>query len=512
MDNQFENVNTTPSQPPLGGAQTQNPAAQQDTVPLAQDTVPPAQGEVPPAQDAVPPAQGEVPPAQDAVPPAQSAVPPAQGAVPPAQGAVPPAMPYPPYPPYYMQQPGQAPYGSYPQVPKKKKKLSTGLIVFLCILGACLLFGMCVLAFTLHNQANVFKSDEGSEDSYSFEMPFDENYDSLDDNAFKPGVDSGKNDLKLQTKKPEGKAMSAAEIAKMSQNSVVGVSVYSTNGVLVGEGSGVIAGMNSDKDKTFIITCAHVIDDKKDYVYKIVDANAKEYLAAVVGFDARYDIAVLSVKKTGFDAVTFGDSSALSAGETVVAIGNPGGSEFFGSVTQGIVSATDRMLSVENQTISCIQHDAAINPGSSGGALFNVYGQVIGINYSKVALDDYEGMNFSVPSKDAVRIANGIIAKGVKTYGAKLGIEFYVAASYFDENYKQLIIGSIDKNSDLYGKAEEGDFIIAVNGEKITDKYTIIKIINEMEAGEEITLTIAHKNESSGEYDTKDVTVKLISK
>ena len=111
-----------------------------------------------------------------------------------------------------------------------------------------------------------------------------------------------------------------------------------------------------------------------------------------------------------------------------------------------------------------------------------------------------------------MEVANKIIAKGIKTRGAKLGIEYYVAASYFDENYKQLVIGSIDPKSDLYQKAQEGDFIIAVNSEKITDKYMIVKLINEKEPGDTITLTIAHKNEKTGKYETKDVTVKLIEK
>ena len=202
----------------------------------------------------------------------------------------------------------------------------------------------------------------------------------------------------------------------------------------------------------------------------------------------------------------------MKAGEQVVAIGNPGGSEFFGSVTQGIISATDRMVATDDQTIACIQHDAAINPGSSGGALLNMYGQVVGINYSKVALQYYEGMNFAVPSKDAVGIANKIIKEGIKTYGAKIGIEYYVAASYFDDNYKQLIINSISEKSDLKGKAEEGDFIIAVNGKKITDKYMIVKIINQKAVGDSIAMTIAHKNETTGKYDTKDIQVKLIEK
>ncbi len=423
-----------------------------------------------------------------------------------AQNQQPPRTPnMPQYPPYYV----QAPYGYAPYYPPKKKKVSAGLIVLFCIIGACLLLGIGVLTGGFIKNAS---SNNNSGSTTPDKPTYNEDFDSLNDNALKPGVDSGGNDLKIRLWENRGKTYSAAQIANKSKNSIVGISIYSTNGVLQGEGSGIVIGTNSKKTKTYILTCAHVIDENKDYVYKIVDSRKKEYLAAIIGYDSSHDVGVLSVEQTGFTPVVFGDSGALKAGEQVVAIGNPGGSEFFGSVTQGVISATDRMVATDDQTISCIQHDAAINPGSSGGALFNMYGQVVGMNYSKVALQYYEGMNFAVPSKDAVEIANKIIAEGIKTHGAKIGVEYYVAASYFDENYKQLVINSISDKSDLKGKAQEGDFIIAVNGKKITDKYMIVKIINQKSVGDSIALTIAHKNDTTGKYDTKDIQVKLIEK
>ena len=281
------------------------------------------------------------------------------------------------------------------------------------------------------------------------------------------------------------------------------------------EASGIVIGTNSKKTKSYILTCAHVVaeeeGDDSEYVYRVMDASSAEYTAAVIGYDKSCDVAVLSVEKVGFKTAVFGDSNAVKSGETVIAVGNPGGSEFYGSVTKGIVSATDRVVTTSLSSMACIQHDAAINPGSSGGALLNEYGQVIGINYSKMAETSYEGMSFAVPSATAVKKANQIIKTSLKTSGAKIGIEYYVSASYFDDNYKQLVIKTIDKKSDLYGKAKEGDFIIACDGEKIKDKYTIIKKIGALSAGDVIKLTIAQKN-SKGEYDTKEVDVKLIEK
>ena len=394
----------------------------------------------------------------------------------------------------------------YPQAPKPPKKRNTGMIIFFCILAAVLVFGFGVMV------ANLFKHAASSPGTTEPETNVSEEFDSLNDNALKPGVDSGNNDLKIVTRAPNGESLSASQIAKASKNCVLGISVYSTDGMLDGEASGIVAGVNSKKTKTYIVTCAHVIEDAENDVFKVVDAQGKEYLAAVVGYDLSCDVGVLSVEKVGFKTAEFGDSARVSAGDTVVAVGNPGGSEFYGSVTQGIVSATDRMLVSSDNSIFCIQHDAAINPGSSGGALFNRYGQVIGINYSKIAMEYYEGMNFAVPSKTVVETANKIIARGIKTRGVRIGIEYYVAASYFDENYKQLVINSIDEKSDMYGKVQKGDFIVAVNGKKITDKYTIVKAIMNKEAGDTIRLSIAHKNEKTGKFETREISVKLIEK
>ena len=401
--------------------------------------------------------------------------------------------------------PAQA-YGYYYPQQKPKKKISAGLLVFIIAVSCILVIGFGVMVST------VARSNANRSEKQEPETNVSDEIDSLDENALKPGVDKGKNDLRISFAKRPAKELTASQIAQSSKNSVLGISVYSTDGMLEGEASGIVAGVNSDNTKTFVITCAHVITDSLESVFKIVDMGGKEYLAAVVGYDSSCDVAVLSVEKVGFKAVKFADSSSVKAGQTVIAIGNPGGSEFFGSVTQGIVSATDRMVVSDDSAISGIQHDAAINPGSSGGALFDTYGQVVGINYSKIAAEYYESMNFAVPSKTVVEKANKIIAKSLKTKGVKIGIEYYVSASYFDENYKQLIINSIDSKSDLFGKAVKGDFITAVDGQKIIDKYTIVKIITEKEAGDEITLTIAHKNEKTGKYETKDVSCKLQEK
>ena len=410
------------------------------------------------------------------------------------------------YPAYNQQQPYYPPQP--PQPPVKKKNRGFG--IFGIILAVFLVIGIIANTIILVNHTS--SDSDSSKDST---QSSDTDFDSLNDNALKAGVDSGNNDLVLKIQKDRGKKLTTSEIAGNCKNCVIGITTYSKNGMLHDEASGIVIGTNSKKTKSYILTCAHVVaeedGDDAEYVYRIMDASAAEHTAAVIGYDKSCDIAVLSVEKVGFKTAVFGDSDAVKSGETVIAVGNPGGSEFYGSVTKGIVSATDRMVTTSMSSMACIQHDAAINPGSSGGALLNEYGQIIGVNYSKMAETSYEGMSFAVPSATAVKKANQIIKTSLKTSGAKIGIEYYVAASYFDDKYKQLVINSIDKKSDLYGKAKEGDFIIACDGEKIKDKYTIITKIGSLSAGDTIKLTIAHKN-SKGDYDTKDITVKLIEK
>ena len=164
------------------------------------------------------------------------------------------------------------------------------------------------------------------------------------------------------------KQLSAVEVAEKARKSVVGVMTYS-NGKLSGEGSGVAMAHDKSKKYTYILTCAHVISDK-NITYRIQTLENKTYEASLVAYDTRTDIGVLKVEATDIPLAELGDSTSLKVGETVYAIGNPGGSEYFGSMTDGIISAIDRSVS-STYTMTCIQHNAAINPGNSGGAYCN---------------------------------------------------------------------------------------------------------------------------------------------
>ena len=315
----------------------------------------------------------------------------------------------------------------------------------------------------------------------------------------------------------EVKQLSAVEVAEKARKSVVGVMTYS-GGKLSGEGSGVAMAHDKSKKYTYILTCAHVISDK-NITYRIQTLENKTYEASLVAYDTRTDIGVLKVEATDIPLAELGDSSVLKVGETVYAIGNPGGSEYFGSMTDGIISAIDRSVS-STYTMTCIQHNAAINPGNSGGALVNSAGQVIGINSSKIAATDYEGMGFAVPIATAKSVAESLIEYGYVPNRPKLGIEYASVSSY--QLYSMvvaikglpagsLVIAGISTDSSLINtKAQVGDLIIGVNGKKMDDSSVLLDLINTGAVGDTITLNLCRIESRTYKTTEFDVTLTLV--
>lgn len=320
--------------------------------------------------------------------------------------------------------------------------------------------------------------------------------------------------------KGEGGALSSVEIAEKVKPSVIAIIVTDDTGEDTGEGSGVVMSVNKEKDRTYILTCAHIIAGK-DKLLQVQTENGDTYDASVVGYDLRNDIGVISIKGTSLKPAEFGNSKILKVGEPVYAIGNPGGSAFYGSVTSGIISAIDRPTPSSGSAYSmeCIQHDAAINPGNSGGALVNSYGQVIGINSSKISSKDYEGMGFAVPISVAKDVADELMSKGYVQNRAKLGIKFLPASDHRVYAYivekndlpkGSLIIAEIEPDSSLSGtKARPGDLIIAVDGKNLTKKDVLLDVIEHSKPGNRHTLKIAHVNEDYS-VSTFDVKIKLM--
>ena len=324
-------------------------------------------------------------------------------------------------------------------------------------------------------------------------------------------------EAKEYSEKGSGGVLTGVEIAEKVKPSVIAVVTY-RGGNKYGEGSGIV--MSSDESGTYIITCAHIISTSGVNV-KIELEDETQYDAEIVGFDTRTDIGVLYINATGLTAAEFGDSSVLKVGEPVYAIGNPGGTAFYGSFTGGFISAIDRPTSTSESayTLECIQHDAAINPGNSGGALVNSYGQVIGINSSKIAAEEYEGMGFAIPITVAKDIIDEIISNGYVTNRPKLGISYLTLSQ--SETYSaiarrnklpsgSIIIAAIEDGGALSGtNVREGDIIIAANGKELKTSSVLLDIIDKGKVGDSIKLTIAHVNEDYS-VEKFDVDVKLV--
>ena len=332
------------------------------------------------------------------------------------------------------------------------------------------------------------------------------------------------------TPNENSESLTTIQIAENAEKINVGIMIYGktqsfisgTSSSLVGEGSGIVMAVDKTNTYTYILTCAHVISDATNngYTLTVQDADGNTYDGIMVGCDAKTDIGVIKIAATGLPVAQFGDSSALKKGQKVYAIGNPGGMEFFGSFTDGMVSSIDRPISSESgYEMKCIQHTTPINSGNSGGALLNEFGQVIGINSSKIVSTGYEGMAFAIPISDAKPIIDDIIANGYVTNRPKLGISYTAAMQY--QQYAMiiklkelpagsLIIRDISPDSSLAGtNVEIYDLIIAVDGKDLDTPDVLLDKIENGNVGDELTLTICR---ISDDYSVSkfDVTVKLV--
>lgn len=284
---------------------------------------------------------------------------------------------------------------------------------------------------------------------------------------------------------------------------IVGVVNFARN-TTQGEGSGIV--YKKDGKDTYIVTNQHVVDGG-DY-FEVVFSNGERSEATLVGSDIYTDLAVLKVSGIEVEAIAeFGNTEDLKIGQTVIAIGNPLGLDFAGSATSGIVSGTDRVISVDlngdnydDWEMTVLQTDTAINPGNSGGALINLDGKVVGINSMKIATSSVEGMSFSIPTYVAMPIINDL-----ETYGEvrrpQLGV-YIQEMSMIPDRLKEILNIPTDQKTGVFiyevfegGLAEKmglkaGDIITAVNGEEVEDTMAFRKKLYSMREGDQLELTI----------------------
>ncbi len=362
-----------------------------------------------------------------------------------------------------------------PQKPKKEKaKFSFWTLALSCVLSAALAVAGFYAILSANNyllgEIDTKESDITSKASENINITIDETAESI-----------------------------AEAVSKKATKSVVGIRTtvaghgfYSSESS--GEGSGVIY-----SDEGYIITNYHVIENaastsanSKIEVF-LTDTSDEPYEATVIGYNISADIAVIKIDAKGLTPIDVADSDELSVGQYVITIGAPGGLEFMGSVTYGIISGLDREITTDSD-IALIQTDAAINPGNSGGALLNTKGELVGINSAKIASVEFEGMGFAIPSNAAIELTKNII-KNQNKPEPYLGVT--VSETYTPEMLESYgfprgaVISSVATDSPAEKAGiMRGDIITEFDGKEITTYSKLRDYVADSQPGDKVKIEL----------------------
>lgn len=296
-------------------------------------------------------------------------------------------------------------------------------------------------------------------------------------------------------------ANSTSEIVKKTADSVVEISTesvvtgsFAQQYVQQGAGSGVIISQDG-----YILTNNHVINGANSVKVRLRDST--EYDATIVGSDSDNDIALLKVNATGLSPATFGDSNSLAVGDYVVAIGNPLG-ELGGTVTDGIISALARKVTIEDTQMTLLQTNAQVNPGNSGGGLFNANGELVGIVNAKQSATEVEGIAFAIPINNVLDILSDLKEYGYVTGKVDLGIDFTDITSdetafYYGVNQTGCYVLSVDSGSNAEkAGVTRGDLVTKVNDTDVSSSSDITTALEKAEVGDTVTFTVSRRGTS----------------
>ena len=313
-------------------------------------------------------------------------------------------------------------------------------------------------------------------------------------------------------KDDEGGKLTVSDVANIAAPSVVEIVTesvaygtffgqYTTSGA----GSGVIL-----SEDGLIVTNHHVIEDASNITVKL--KTGEDYPAELVGTDDENDIALIRIKAEGLQAAVLGSSEGLVVGEGVIAVGNPLG-ELGGTVTDGIISALDREIEIGGKDYTLLQTNAAVNPGNSGGGLFNMYGELIGIVNAKINENSVEGLGFAIPIDHAKGIIEELATYGYVRGRIDLGMQFIEindakTALYYNVSESGVYIASVENTS--YG-FNPGDLILSVNGEEIITMEDFEKAIGEHKVGDSLAVQVKRRV-GRNQYETLDLTWVLREK
>ena len=408
------------------------------------------------------------------------------------------------------------------EIKERRKKKKTGwrivggvLIVILLIVGTSVAFARpgweedgfsFFWNFDSDPRDDGFLWDDGS-GAFNFgedgEMPdsaedfFDSYYQALEDTSATVEVNlptaeyDGEYEIELVS---GGEEMSLGDLYEKCCESIVAIYGYQEDYAGYYWGTGVIL-----TEDGLILTNAHVIEGCDEVTVKLSDDT--EYDASLVGADGISDIAVLKIEAEGLKSAEFGRSSGLRVGDAVAAIGNPLGEEFRFTLTNGIISAIDRDISYKGRSMVLLQTNTALNSGNSGGALFNMAGQVVGITNMKMmsSYSSIEGIGFAIPSETAKSVVSSIVKYGKVPGRPSIGITVGAVPEQAMEKYSMpegVYVTDVQEKSDAAVKGiKKGDVIMEVNGIPVTTTEEIRDIKDSFAVGDVLTMKIWREGE-----------------
>jgi serine protease Do len=414
--------------------------------------------------------------------------------------------------------------GSYPPPPQmpiqpnqqKPKRLSRGWIIALSATIAVMFVIIVILSvLVVKKTSSLIDNAAGSGKFSSLDT---ESAEASDNSGSKS---KGKVNITLPTSaKPEVSANYYADeetgllttegVAQKILPSQVLIGVYDdTPYQMTSSGSGII--LTSDG---YILTNAHVIDGASNIKVRLSDDS--QYTAEIIGIDKLQDTAVIKVEATDLIAAELGDSDSAVVGEAVAVVGAAGA--FENSITFGYISALGREIETDYSsggTLNCIQTDAALNPGNSGGALVNMYGQVIGLSVGVLNHEYYDGIGFAIEINDVIPVAEDLMANGYVPGRARIGISYIPITTDLAAEYDVplgLCVAEIDSTCDVANAGlQQYDIITAIDGVQVYDASTVTKAMKGKYAGETVTLSVYRKTITEEEY-TFDVDIVLAQK
>ena len=398
-------------------------------------------------------------------------------------------------PPVYPAQPQQA----QPPKPKKKKKFNGGRVARSAV--------ALVLAAAMGFAGGFVGAKYGGSGKVVIQQ-------AAPSAASDSSAGSSGSDSTITAASSSGSSLTTEQVADMVSPSVVVITTeqvvysqwswYGQSQVESGAGSGVI--ISSDG---YILTCAHVVDGASTITVTIDD---KDYTATLVGEDTTSDVAVIKIDATGLTPATVGDSDSLKVGQSVMAVGNPLG-ELGGTVTGGMISALNRSVTIQGtsstNTMSLIQMDASVSPGNSGGGLFNMNGELVGIVNAKSSSSDAEGLGFAIPINDAIKVAQQLLENGYVTGRPYLGITYLgvedaqTAAQLGVNAYGVYVVEVVKGGPAERAGLQSGDRIVSIDGTEIGTKDDLGTLMQKHAAGDTLSITIAR----GGQMQTINVTL-----